>query len=181
MKNDVFVEDIQPGIPYGIHEWFPRHICEIRFQMQLNRDIIGRELSSLPAILEVDHVRVRRFLPPPDILLPDSHASCDNQTAIVNAYPGIHYHCGDFRLSLITDHAMGATTITLENQTTETAFCQRPPWEIEIYGPSNALMFEEEDLRGKYVVVSTGGWERGVYYVRAMTRNIMLLGRLPLD
>jgi beta-glucanase (GH16 family) len=41
-RNDVFANDIQAGIVYKVHEWFPRHICETVLQMQLNNHIVDR-------------------------------------------------------------------------------------------------------------------------------------------
>ena len=128
-----------------------------------------------------DSISVNTNSSPGGLLTVYAHTCCGNQTAIVTARPGIQYQCGDFTLSLITDHAKGETTMTLENQRTENTFRQRPPWEIDIFGPSDVLMFKKEDLHGKSTVVSTGGWDRGIYFVRVMTGNNMLLGRLPLD
>lgn len=81
-RNDVFSGQIQAGITYHIHDWFPRHICETVLQMQLNSNIIGRESALLPATLEVDYVTVRQFFLTPEITVPS--LICSSGTAILD-------------------------------------------------------------------------------------------------
>ena len=84
-RNDVFLSQIQPGVNYKVHEWFPRHICETRLQMQLNNNIVGRESSLLPAVFEVDYVTVREFFLSPKITCPDLICSSGAATLDVDS------------------------------------------------------------------------------------------------
>ena len=84
-RNDVFAKDIQAGISYKVHEWFPRHICETVLQMQLNNIIVGRESSLLPAVFEVDYVTVREFFLSPEITCPV--VVCSTETATLDVDP----------------------------------------------------------------------------------------------
>jgi len=84
-RNDVFSSQIQPGVNYKVHEWFPRHICETRLQMQLNNNIVGRESSLLPAVFEVDYVTVREFFLSPKITCPKLICSSGTATLDVDS------------------------------------------------------------------------------------------------
>ncbi len=71
-RKGVRADQIKPGTVYGVNGWFPRHACGTVFQMQLNSDIAGHETELLPAVMEIDYVRVKQFFKAPLIVCPDT-------------------------------------------------------------------------------------------------------------
>jgi len=71
-RKGVRADQIRPRTVYGVNEWFPRHACGTVFQMQLNNDIAGHEAELLPAVMEIDYVKVKQFFKAPVIVCPDT-------------------------------------------------------------------------------------------------------------
>ncbi len=84
-RNNLSPQKIRTGKIYRTRPWFPRHACANIFQMQLNNAIAGEEPASLPAVLEVDFVRVKQFFLAPEISCPDTISS--SGVAILDADP----------------------------------------------------------------------------------------------
>jgi|WetSurMetagenome_2_1015567.scaffolds.fasta_scaffold88133_1 beta-glucanase (GH16 family) len=74
-RNRIHQQQIRTGEIYQVNDWFPRHACGTVFQMQLNSDIVGREQKLLPAVMEVDYVKVKQFFQAPAIICPDTVTS----------------------------------------------------------------------------------------------------------
>jgi beta-glucanase (GH16 family) len=84
-RKGVPADQIRPGTVYGVNEWFPRHACGTVFQMQLNNFIAGHEKEWLPAVMEIDYVRVNQFFKTPLIVCPDTLSSVS--VALLDADP----------------------------------------------------------------------------------------------
>lgn len=91
-RNDVFSEDIVPGQSYKEHQWFPRHKCEIHLQMVLREIVERRVRRLLPAVMEVDYVRIRQFFLAPEISCRDTiYSSCVANLDVDDKATDIHW------------------------------------------------------------------------------------------
>lgn len=90
-------------------------------------------------------------------------------------------------LSITPNPASGETTISIESNSeelglksasTDPIFDDNVEWDIEVYSPTQSLKEKKTKIKGKNTKIQTHGWKEGVYMVRALYKDQVLMGKL---
>lgn len=87
---------------------------------------------------------------------------------------------GGMMLLIAPNPATTETSITLESINNEQPVNEDVDWGFEVYSPSQNLKIKKINLRGKEHTIQTNSWKEGVYFVRAVYKDKIILGKLVI-